>query len=168
MKTKLYPYKKRHGEENIQLQITSMADIFIIILVFLLKSFATGTVQVSPSAGVRMPVAQADVNQIEALKLEISEHTIQVEGSPVVALSAFRFQGKDLDVNKSSKALVTVLQKERVRELYIAKINNQVKVDPKIIIVADERTPYTTIKVVLASAAVTGYTDFKLAVIRKE
>ena len=34
---------KRPGSGDMALQITSMADIFTIILVFLLKSFATGS-----------------------------------------------------------------------------------------------------------------------------
>jgi biopolymer transport protein ExbD len=43
-----------------------------------------------------------------------------------------------------------------------------VKVDPKILVIADQRAPYQTIKSVLASAAVHGYTDFKLAVVKGE
>ena len=53
------------------------------------------------------------------------------------------------------------LERERQRELLIAKTNSDVKIDPKIMIVADQRAPYITIKSVLASAALNGYTDFK-------
>ena len=35
-------------------------------------------------------------------------------------------------------------------------------------IVADERAPYATIQTVLASAALYGYTDFKLAVVKDQ
>jgi hypothetical protein len=50
--------------------------------------------------------------------------------------------------------------------LLIAKANTDVKVDSKVVVIADQRVPYITIKSVLASAAVQGYTDFKLAVVR--
>ena len=50
--------------------------------------------------------------------------------------------------------------------MLIAKNNSDVKLDPRIIIVADQKVPFVTIRTVLASAAVNGYTDFKLAVVQ--
>ena len=44
---------------------------------------------------------------------------------------------------------------------------NSVSKSP-IIVIADQRAPYSTVKSVLASAALNGYTDFKLAVVRGE
>jgi biopolymer transport protein ExbD len=83
----------------------------------------------------------------------------------VATIEDFAFQAADLGQNGTSKALVEALEKERQRELLIAKSNPEVKVDPRIVVVADQRVPYSTIKTVLASAAIEGYTDFKLAVV---
>lgn len=160
-------FKKRGPQsQEMALQITSMADIFTILLVFLLKSFASGAVNVSPSAGTLLPEAHAGETAVEALKVEISEKAVLVEGQPVTELSAFRFPAKDLQGNGSSKQLSLALEKERQRQLLIAKANTDVKVDPKILIVSDQRVPYVTVKSVLASAALNGYTDFKLAVVK--
>jgi hypothetical protein len=37
-----------------------------------------------------------------------------------------------------------------------------------VIIMADQRTPYITMKSVLSAVALHGYTDFKLVVVQKE
>lgn len=169
MKTKSRLFKKRSPQsQEMSLQITSMADIFTILLVFLLKSFASGAVNVTPSAGTLLPEAHAGETAVEALKVEISEKAVLVEGQPVAELKSFKFSPGDLQGNGSSKVLGQALEKERQRQLLIAKSNSDVKVDPKILIVSDQRVPYSTVKSVLASAALNGYTDFKLAVVKGE
>ena len=159
-------FKKRHQSDEMALQITSLADIFVIILVFLLKSYTTGAINLSPTQGLLMPEAQAAEASVEALKVEISQTGVAVEGQPAAALKDFRFDGKDLAGNGSSKSLSEVLERARQRQLMIAKANSDVKVDPKILVVSDQRAPYSTVKSVLASAALHGYTDFKLAVVK--
>ena len=158
--------KRKAVSGDMSLQITSMADIFIIILVFLLKSFSSGAMSLNPSQGTRLPAADGQDIAVEALKLEISETLVQVEGKPAANLAGFKFEGADLQANGSSKSLNQVLELERKRQLLIAQSNPDVKVDAKVIVMADERAPYSTVKAVLASAALNGYTDFKLAVVK--
>lgn len=154
--------------EEMTLNITSMADIFTIILVFLLKSFSTGSINITPASGTSLPVAHSPASAIEALKLEVSGNAILLESKPILTLNNFRFPAGDIQANQTSRALGTALERERKRQMLIAASNPSVKVDAKIIVVADQKTPYATLKHVLASAAVQGYTDFKLAVIQPE
>lgn len=161
--------KKRRPQVSgdMELQITSMADIFTILLVFLLKSYATSAINITPTPGMLIPEAQAAESPAEALKVEISENAVTVEGQAVARLTHFEFAGDDLQANGASKTVSESLEKERKRQLLIAQSNSEVKVDAKIIIVADSRAPYSSIKSVLDAAAVQGYTDFKLAVVNK-
>jgi biopolymer transport protein ExbD len=169
MKNFLHKGKKAHagGSEEVSLQITSMADIFTILLVFLLKSYATGTISPT-SAGLMLPEAQAGDVSSEALKIEVTQAGVQVEGQSVAGLSNYAFEKADLQANGTSKTLSAALEKQRQKQILIAKSNSSVKVDPKIVVLADKRVPYGTLKTVLASAAVQGYTDFKLAVVKGE
>lgn len=159
---------KKVGGTDVALQITSMADIFTIILVFLLKSFAGGTLNIAPSQGVKLPVAATQASTPPALTVEISEKAVQVENAFVAPLSRFRFQPADLQANGIPSALDTALDKQRKRQELIAKSNSDVSVDSKIIVVADQRTPYVTLRSVLSTAALHGFTDFKLVVMQKE
>ncbi len=158
--------RRRPLDDEMSLQITSMADIFMILLVFLLKSYTAGGMNLSPAKGLLLPDAQAAPVAFEALKLEITETAISIEGQPAVALTAFRLDPATAGPNGTSRPLALALEKERKRQVLIAQSNSDVKVDPRIIVSADRRVPYETVKAVLASAAIHGYTDFKLAVVR--
>jgi len=138
----------------------------VIILVFLLKSYTTGAINLSPAQGMLLPEAQASEASVEALKVEISETSVSVEGQSIATLKNFRFDASDVQQNGVSNTLSKTLDRERQRQLMIAKANSDVKVDPKILVVSDQRVPYQTVKTVLASAALHGYTDFKLAVVK--
>lgn len=164
------PFKKtRRGSEDMALQITSMADIFTILLVFLLKSYSAGATNIAPSAGLQLPQAQGQDQMVEALKVEVSQDSVNVEGQPVAKLDHFQFDKADLkEGGLLSKSLTTALEKARERQHTIAAANSDVKNDAKIIVISDQKAPYQTIKSVLASAATQGYTDFKLAVFRGE
>lgn len=164
--------KKRHKNHteaaDVSLNITAMADIFTVLIVFLLKGFASGSLAVTPSAGLVLPSANAEVPQFEALKIEIAESGVNIESQPAAKLTQFRFNAKEQDGNGASRVLSLALKKERDRQLMIAKSNPSVQVDAKVLIIADQRAPYETIKTVLASAALNGYTDFKLAVVKND
>lgn len=90
------PFKKRTLSGDMALQITSMADIFTIILVFLLKSYATSAVNIAPTAGMKIPEGQSLQPATEALKVEISEKSIQVENKPITQLKDFRFVADEI------------------------------------------------------------------------
>ncbi len=156
-------HKPASGE--LSLNITAMADIFMLILVFLLKGYTSGALGVSPSADVKLPAAFASKEHLEALKVEISKTAVQIEGKAAASLAEFKFAAGDVVENGVSKSLDGVFKVERQRQMLIAKANEDVKPDARLIVMADKGTPYSTIKSVLASAAVNGYTDFKLAVI---
>lgn len=160
-------FKARQSNEEMSLQITSMADIFTILLVFLLKSYSTSTLNVQPSKDLALPQASAGDQTVDALKITVSAASIEIEGKPATNLKNFLFEAADLQ-NGSSVALNQALERERKRQLLIAQSNSDVKVDSKIVIVADQHVPYSTLKTVLASAAQQGYTDFKLAVVKSE
>lgn len=162
-------HKKKHApSEEMSLNITAMADIFTVILVFLLKSYATSALDISPTAGLKLPTAGANDTLEEAMRVEISENAILVDGTPIVALKTFQFQPQDVESNQSSKQLAKEFKRLRDRQLLIAKANSDVKVDAKLIVVSDQRVPYASLKTVLASAALNGYTDFKLAVVKND
>jgi hypothetical protein len=144
-----------------------MADIFTILLVFLLKSYSTSALAIAPTNGLSLPQALAGEEQVEALKIQVSESSVEVEGQPAANLAHFTFDAKDLQ-NGASQSLSQALEKERKRQLLIAQSNSDVKIDSKVVIIADQHAPYSTLKTVLASAALQGYTDFKLAVVKGE
>lgn len=160
--------KKSVGSPDVGLQITSMADIFTIILVFLLKSFAGGGLNVAPSKGLKLPSGATEAQSPPALTIEVSETAVQVDNKFVVGLGRFRFNPQDLMASGIPTELNEVLEKQRKRQDLIAKSNSDVTVDAKVLIVADQRVPYITMKRVLSTAALHGFNEPRLVVTQKE
>ena len=138
------------------LQITSMADIFTILLVFLLKGIASDALSISPSSGTRLP---AGVNTTA-----LSEIALQVELAPNGILVEKNFVG---DYKDFEKPLNEVLAKERERQKLIAQANDSVKNDARAIILSDQKVPFSTMKVVLRTLAQNGYSEIKFGVIKE-
>ncbi len=157
---------RKHQSEDMALQITSMADIFTVVLIFLLKSYASGAIEIAPTAGIQLPEAEGNLKSVQALKLEVSDTGVLIEGKPVAKMANYRLPESDLNVEGASRSVILALEQERAREVRTAGGNSQtqLKADPRIIVIADQHAPYATIKAVLASAALQGYTDVKLAV----
>ena len=145
-----------------------MADIFIILLVFILKSFSSGGASINPTPGMELAEAGNTKEQVEALNMEISELAIQVDNKPVTPMKAFRFIASDLKESGISNSLDSALEAQREKQKIISGANSDVEADSKILVIADARTPYKTIKSALTSAAIHGYSDFKLVVKKKE
>jgi len=140
--------------EEVTLQITSMADIFTIILVFLLKSYSAGIANVSASQGVMLPEAKGQANYRDALKIEILKDSVLVDQKSEVNLKNYVFPA---DSDGVTRALL--------------KFRKHLKAgteDSHLLLLADQHTPYATLKKVMDSAASAGYVDLQLAVVQAD
>lgn len=151
---------------DVALNITAMADIFTVLLVFLLMGYSTNALNIQPSPGVTLPAAgHAEGTDTSALKVEISRTVIQVESQPVTTLTDYRVSSADRQADGTLGTLREAFSRERQRQIALAGANSDVKLDSRIVLIADQDVPYETLKSVLSSAAVQGYTDFKLAIV---
>lgn len=160
--------KKKHGDGQVALQITSMADIFTILLVFLLKGLASDALQISPSSGTTLPagVHTTSLND-KAIQVEISKSGILVEKEFVTPLQEYRLDGKALGKDGFITTLTERLNKERERQKLINQANEDVKIDSRVIVMSDQHVPFATMKPVLRSLASQGYSEIKFAVIKE-
>lgn len=168
--------KGRLGREEMSLQITSMADIFTIILVFLLKSFSTGVSNITPG-GILLPVAFSADEVVDMLKIEIAPDHILVDDKVTTTLSAFKFVANDLESNGTPRSLNAALivrqeQEKLSRENQRGRQREVAETDepqlPRLMILADQKTPYSTLKAVMTSASRSGFGDFKLVVVEDQ
>jgi biopolymer transport protein ExbD len=155
----------RSVNEEMTLQITSMADVFTIILVFILKSSSMGVSNVSVSNGTKLPSAVHSEAMVEKLKLEISPDAVILDGAPVAKLAQLRFEGADLESDGTSRSLNTALIAQRQKREPASEAATPAEQDRMLLLLADERTPYATLRTVMDSAANQGFARFKLVVV---
>lgn len=160
-------------KEEMSLQITSMADIFTILLLFLLKSFSVGLTTITPAGDITLPETQANDEMAETLKVEISKDVILVDDKPVTTLTNYRLESNDVEANYTPRSLNSTLIKEKnlrkkaVQDKPPEEREKALAASKLLMILADQKTPYITIKSVLTSASNAGFSDFKLVVVNK-
>lgn len=160
---RLFQKKKQTHTGEMSLQITSMADIFTILLVFLLKGLASDAIQIAPSNATTLPPgAHSKPIPETALQVEITKDDILVEKEKIISLADMT---KTISKDELIPALMQKLEKERERQKLISQSNDSVKNDNKVILLSDQNVPYSMMKPVLKTLAAQGYSEVKFAVI---
>lgn len=160
MKKSLFGKKKKLNSD-MALQITSMADVFMILLVFLLKNYSSSIATIAPAGKTKLPIAEAKAPAKETLKLEISPDSILIDEKPILTLKDFAYDAQDVVVAGGADKLKEALMEQRQK-------NPEKSKEAHLMLIADEKAPYETIQRVLASAASSGFVDLQLVVVQKD
>src|ERR1700759_3245114 len=79
-------YMDRRTPSSFKIQITSMVDMFVILLVFLLKTYSTSPVNITPKEGMRLPESTSLTDPVDVVKMVVSRDGIYVEDKKVLDL----------------------------------------------------------------------------------
>lgn len=163
-------YMDKRSPSTFKIQITSMVDMFVILLVFLLKSYSTSPVNVTPSDQLTLPASTSAKDPVDVLKLVVSKTGIYVEDKKVVELKDGAVDVKDVDASDTQfiRALYTELDTQAAKTRTIASKNDTVEFDGKVLMQADRTLPYELLRKVMYTSMMAGYSDVKIAVLSKE
>lgn len=141
------------------LNITSMTDMFTILLVFLLQNFAASQVEIEPLANLRLPASISDKNPVDGVKIGISQNELLIDKIKIADLKDKHFNPSDLDQNDSNfiPALFNHLQT-------LNKNNPKIAESGKALLQADKDLDYDTLRKVLYTSSMAGFPNVKLVV----
>lgn len=153
-----------------RIQITSMVDMFVILLVFLLKSYSTSPVNISPSDKLTLPASTSTKDPVDVLKLIVSKTGIFVEDKKVVDLTDGKLDVKDVEATDTQfiRSLYSELDSHAQKTKSIAAVNDTLEFDGKVVMQADRNLPYDLLRKVMYTSMMAGYADVKIAVMVKE
>lgn len=157
-RTRYKPDIKRN--QSFTLNITSMTDMFTILLVFLLQTFATADVQIDAVEGLRLPSSNTEKNPVMGVKISLTRDKLALDTQLLAELKNNEFEKNTIDQNDSNfiKPLFAALQK--------INSNQQAKEKPgKILFQADQDLPYSTLRKVMYTASMAGFPNLKLITI---
>lgn len=137
---------------------------------FLLKSFSTSAVNITPHEGLRLPTSTSIESPVEGVKIILSKDGIFLEDKKIIVLTNGSVDSNDVQAQDPDfiKQLFEALDKEAEKSKQIAKINEEHKFEGKLIMQADKSLPYGTLKKVMYTASMAGFADLKMAVISQE
>ena len=146
---------------NADLQLTSMVDMFTLLVIFLLANFsATGEV-LFMSKDIQLPQASHGSEIERAPVVAITDNFIGLEGQKVVDVDQIAH-----DEILNIQQLEDSLRDLKKREEFVHQLDKDHQFEGKINIQADKHTHFKIIKRVMYSCAMAGFGNINFAVLQ--
>lgn len=172
-------FKLKPNQTTFALNITSLTDMFTILLVFLLQTYSTSDVQIIPEKDISLPISNVETNPVKAPSISISRTELKIEGRTIASLTDGNFRSQDLEGHDSNfirplfselQALAKAQSKDLSKDGAVQKdaskgLAEGVAKDGKIFLQADSSLSYQLIRKVMYTASMAGYPQLKLATV---
>lgn len=162
---------------SFELQLTSMLDVMVIILVFLLKSYASSTSSLTTFPGVQLPVSRSGEPPHDSFHLVITPEAMVFENERILDfiqtednLGETTYNIKESELDDGGKRVLplynALLQSREKAEILRMKSKARdekgqpLPFDSVLAIQADKRIDYNTLRKVMYTAGTAGYTIF--------
>ena len=155
--------KKRRSYSTITLRLTSMIDMFTILLFFLLQSFSAEGELMTVASDLKLPESTAKTPPRAAPILSITSEWIILDGAPIEKIAAVRALDR-LNIDK----LYLQLQQIRQFSENLGQLDAKMGFKGAIIIQGDREIPFDILKKIMFTCGQVGYNNMMLAVIQQE
>ncbi|RKG54957.1 biopolymer transporter ExbD [Corallococcus sp. AB011P] len=160
--------KEREAASEVkELNITAMMDMMTIILVFLLKSFASSSAAITASEDVRPPVSSTRTSPKDTVAITITPKNILVGDKEVVRLKDGRIPEAQLQ-GRLVAGLDAQLKKEVAKLKYIEERNPAAPFTHELSVIADKMVPYDLLLTVLYTAGENELQNYRFIVLQRD
>ena len=166
----------RRKREVLDLDITSLLDILVILLVFLLKSYNSSGITFSYPKDIRLPTSESSSPNTFGVIITMSKEKIWIDSKEVVDLekAAVDPYYRRTVFDRSSKGrMIIPLYNELVEKKKMVKrveksAENAKKFSGIANLIIDKTIKYTEVRKILYTVAEAGYKKYKFVVLSKE
>ena len=154
---------KRHDTNpgKVSVNLTSMMDMFTIILVFLLKSYSTEGSLIQPSDFLTLPTSTIEQSPEVALDVVISKEWVLVNHDPIEKVSNILAQESLIIKSLQEKLAVYSREAKRMEETFGTKFSGKVTIQ------GDKNISYRLLVKVMATCGRSDYPNMRLVVYKK-
>lgn len=155
---------RRRTPKEMTLQITSMMDIFTILLVFLLKSYSAEGQLVQIAQSIHLPDSTAQEEIHPAVGVGFNGHSLFVDGQLLIEDIAPYTESDELLI----EPLFVVLNEKAEALKGVAAANEAVDFTGEIVLQGDRAVPFRLLKKIIYTAGQAEYINQSLAVYQVE
>ncbi|HUI92588.1 MAG TPA: biopolymer transporter ExbD [Chitinivibrionales bacterium] len=155
---------RKRSEGTVKLNITSMIDMFTLMVVFLLKNYSAQGQLVTPANNLMLPSSSIEKNAAEALSVKVSQTNIMVENTIVIDEKGYQavLAQKDFLI----EPLYNVLKKycdeaKKSSEMFKTEFSGKISIQ------GDVAIPYNMLTRIMYTCGQAGYPVMNLVVYRK-
>jgi biopolymer transport protein ExbD len=150
---------RNHGKQPVKMNLTSLMDVFTILVFFLLVNSASTEVLETPKQ-ITLPASVVESKPRETVVIFVSREEVTVQGQSVARIA---------DILASPNQNIGPIA-ERLEELgrnIIGLKTQSVAESKEVTILADRGVPFNVVKKVMSTATGQGYGRISLAVLQK-
>lgn len=150
---------ERSRKKLAPLNLTSLMDVFTILVFFLLANSSSSEVVTAPKQ-IKLPDSVVETKPRETLVILVGPEAILMQGDPVVS-TAELLDGKQ-------ERIAAIAERLELLERNIIGISTKTAIaSQEITILADRTIPFRVLKKVMSTCTDSGYSRISLAVIQK-
>jgi biopolymer transport protein ExbD len=155
--------RKIKRQEEAGLIITSLIDVFVIVLVFLLRSVSSEGSLMTSADNLVLPMSQRSKSPTEvSLTIIADQNHVTVDDVVLMETQLVRKQDSLL-----VKPVLDVLTKKRDEERKAEVMGLIKEATGKVVVQFDKNTPYDIVTKIMATCGYAGYNNIKFAVTKK-
>lgn len=149
----------RNRKKVTGLNLTSLMDVFTILVFFLLANSGSNEV-LSPPKQIKLPDSVVESKPRETVVIMVNPEAVMIQGETVVGISQL--------LESQSSKITEISEKLAQLEQNIIGINTRtIAASKEITILADKTIPFNVLKKVMSTCTLSGYGKISLAVIQK-
>lgn len=150
-----------------KLMLTSMMDMFTIVLIFLLFSFSERPETIKLDKDLELPQSSAEMDYNENIQLVLSKSSLMLDNEVVAELDNGKIRGFD-EKNLKSSVLYKRLKEHFEKSRKIAEENPEENLTKQeIVFLCDKSHEFKVINQVMKTAGLAGYPNFQFAVLQE-
>ena len=150
-------YSEGHGE-TATMMLTSLMDIFIVLVLYLLVNQGIG-VDLDPPEHVMLPDSSVDSVPRQSIVIALSERDVRIQGEPVIAMGDV-VTSDELEIAAIRQAIEHIKADAQQR-------HDQAGLHTEVTILADRTVPFKVLKKVMLSSSNAGFGKISFAVNQK-
>lgn len=145
------------------LMLTSMMDMFTIILIFLIFSFSENAEKIELAKDLELPKSTSQAEYAKSVKLILSKHELRLNDELMATVQGNQLEGINADEPEAS-VLYQRLQAIRAES---GKAADQSAAEVShVLFLCDKSHSFKTINRVIKTAGMAGYPNFQFAVLQ--
>ena len=142
-----------------KLDLTSMMDVFTILVFFLLVNSATTEVLQQPKQ-ITLPDSVVEAKPRETVVIFVGKEEVLVQGVPVARVA-------DIKATTDERIEPISVRLAELSESVIGLSTQAVAESQEVTVLADKSVPFSVVKKIMATCTGEGYTKVSLAVVQK-
>ena len=152
-----HPRRYRHHIEPPRLNLTAMVDVFTVLLLFLLKSYATEGTELATTQNLQLPPSTSRLQQEGFLTVMVTTDAIFVQGKRILE-NKKALEGPKLMIPELADSLWE----------YSEGIHSDYPDKGKITIISDRRITFRLLERIIITASNQGWDNISFVVLQKE